>query len=91
MKWFSSSVEGFPRDAEHLLALLPSLCGPSHPKPSRLGLGQVTVEARSSGAALHHSPSWSALYTAWYVWGHFLVGKMVHLNANRMGWHVAVG
>ena len=29
-------------DAEHLLALLPSLCSPSQPKPSGLGLGQVT-------------------------------------------------
>ena len=62
----SNSLEGVLRDAEHLLALLPSLCGPSHPKPSRLGLGQVTVAARSSGAALHHSPSWSnSPDTAW--------------------------
>ena len=29
-------------DAEHLSALLPSLCSPSQPKPSGLGLGQVT-------------------------------------------------
>ena len=65
-------LEGIPRGAEHLLALLPSLSGPSHPKPSRLGLGQVTVQARSSGAALHLSPSWSnSPYTAWRcVWGH---------------------
>uniref|UniRef100_A0AAQ5ZXA6 Uncharacterized protein n=1 Tax=Amphiprion ocellaris TaxID=80972 RepID=A0AAQ5ZXA6_AMPOC len=35
----------------------PSLCDASHPKPSGLGLGQVTVEARSSDAVLHHSPS----------------------------------
>uniref|UniRef100_A0AAY4EW69 Telomere repeat-binding factor dimerisation domain-containing protein n=1 Tax=Denticeps clupeoides TaxID=299321 RepID=A0AAY4EW69_9TELE len=31
----------------HLLAPLPSLCGPAHTKPSRLGSGPVTVEARS--------------------------------------------
>ena len=28
-------------------------------KPSQLGLGRVTVDARSSDAALHHLPSWS--------------------------------
>ena len=32
---------GVPRDAEHLLALLPSICGPTHPKPSGLGLSHV--------------------------------------------------
>ncbi|KAG9343428.1 hypothetical protein JZ751_013592 [Albula glossodonta] len=42
--------------------------GSAHPKPSRLGSGLVTVEARSSGAAPHHSPSWSnSPYTAWSV------------------------
>uniref|UniRef100_A0A3B3H2H5 Fork-head domain-containing protein n=1 Tax=Oryzias latipes TaxID=8090 RepID=A0A3B3H2H5_ORYLA len=50
----------------HLLALLPSLCGPAHPKPSRLSSGPVTVEARSSVQPPHHSPSWSnSPYTAW--------------------------
>ena len=39
---------------------------PTHPKPSQLGLGRVTVKARVSDAALHHSPSWSNIpYTAW--------------------------
>ncbi|KAL1270723.1 hypothetical protein QQF64_029739 [Cirrhinus molitorella] len=37
-------LERVPRDAEHLLALLPSFCGPSHPKPSRLGLGQEDAQ-----------------------------------------------
>uniref|UniRef100_A0AAY4AER0 Uncharacterized protein n=1 Tax=Denticeps clupeoides TaxID=299321 RepID=A0AAY4AER0_9TELE len=31
----------------HSLVPLPSLCGMAHPKPSRLGSGPVTVEARS--------------------------------------------
>ena len=51
-----SSPDGVPRGAEHLLAALPSLHGPTHPKSPQLGLG--IVEARSSDAALHHSPSW---------------------------------
>jgi hypothetical protein len=47
------------------------LCGPTHPKPSQLHYGWVIVEARSSDAALHHSP-WSINpYTAWWcVLGH---------------------
>lgn len=48
LKLFSNSLEGVPRDADHLLVILPSLWGPSHPKPSPLDLGQVTVEARPS-------------------------------------------
>lgn len=52
-----NSLEGIPRGVEHLLAAFPSLCGPTHPKPSQLGLGRVIVEARSSDAALHHTPS----------------------------------
>ena len=66
---FGHTYSSFSWDAEHLLAPLPSLCSPSHPKPSQLGLGQVTVEA---SATLHHSPSWSnSPYTAWRcVWGH---------------------
>ena len=52
-------LEGVPRGAEHLLAALPSPCSPTHPRPSQLGLSQMIVEARSSDAALHHSPSWS--------------------------------
>lgn len=35
----------FPRIAEHLLTVLPSLWGPTHPKSSKLGLGRVIVEA----------------------------------------------
>ena len=34
---FSNSLEGVPTYAEHLLAAFPSLCGPTHPKPSHLG------------------------------------------------------
>jgi hypothetical protein len=33
---FSTVVKQFPH-AEHLLAAFPSLCGPTHPKPSQLG------------------------------------------------------
>ena len=66
LECFSISLEGVPTYAEHLLAALPSLSGPTHPKPSKLGWGWVTVEARSSDAALHHSPSWSnSPYPAW--------------------------
>ncbi|CAJ0957300.1 unnamed protein product, partial [Ranitomeya imitator] len=41
---------GFPtilkefRDALHLLALLPSLCSPAHPKPSRLSSGLLLID-----------------------------------------------
>ena len=69
------SLKWVPRGAEHLLAALPSLCGPSHPKPSRLGLGWVIVEARSSDTVFHPSPSWSdSHYKSWRcVWGHCLL------------------
>ena len=63
---FSNSLEGVSTYAEHFLAVFPSLCGPTHPKPSQFGWGRVIVEARSSDAALHHSPSWSNNpFTAW--------------------------
>jgi hypothetical protein len=66
LECFSNSLAGVPTHAEHLLAAFPSLCGPTHPKPSQLGWGRVTVEARSSNAALHHSLSWSnCTNTAW--------------------------
>jgi hypothetical protein len=38
---FSTVLKELPHYAEHLLAAFPSLCGPTHPKPSRLGLGWV--------------------------------------------------
>ena len=34
LECFSNSLEGVPTYAEHLLASFPSLCGPTHPKPS---------------------------------------------------------
>ena len=37
LECFSNSLEGVPTYAEHLLAAFPSLCGPSHPKPSQFG------------------------------------------------------
>jgi hypothetical protein len=37
LECFSNSIEGAPTHAEHLLADFPSLCGPTHPKPSQLG------------------------------------------------------
>ena len=37
LECFSNSLEGVPTYAEHLLAAIPSLCGPTHPKPSQLG------------------------------------------------------
>jgi hypothetical protein len=62
---FSKSLEGVPTYAEHLLAAYPSLCGLTHPKLSQLGWGRGIVQARSSDAALHHSPYWSnSPYTA---------------------------
>ena len=74
---FSNSLEGVLTYAyayaEYLLAAFPSLCGPTHPKPSsQLGWGRVTVEAKSSDAALHHSPCWLySPYTDWrWVFGH---------------------
>ena len=48
------------------------------------------MEARSSDAALSHSPSWSNIpYTAWRgVLGHCPVEKqmIVPVRANQMGW-----
>uniref|UniRef100_A0AAY4AEZ0 EF-hand domain-containing protein n=1 Tax=Denticeps clupeoides TaxID=299321 RepID=A0AAY4AEZ0_9TELE len=46
-KYASEEYEILVAEETHLLAPLPSLCGPAHPKPSRLGSGPVTVEARS--------------------------------------------
>lgn len=73
-----------------LLCILPAFFRWAYPKPSWLGSGPVTVEARSSSAALLQSPSWSNRpYTAWrWVCGHCPVGKINDLNAKRMGWHV---
>ena len=34
LKCFPNSLEGVPTYAEHLLATFPSLCGPTHLKPS---------------------------------------------------------
>ena len=54
---------------------------------------RVIVEARSSDAALHHSPSWSnSPYTAWRcVLGHCSVEQqmVVPLSANQMEWRIA--
>ena len=73
---FSKSLEGVPTCAEHLLAAFPSLCSPTHPKPPGMVWGQVIVEARSSDAALHHSPWSNRPYTAWRcVLGHCPVKK----------------
>jgi hypothetical protein len=58
------------------VAAFPSLCGPTHPNPSQLGGGWVIVEARSSDAAHHHSPSWRiALTHPGGVLGHCPVEK----------------
>ena len=68
-EYFSNSLEGDLTYAEHLLAVFPSLCGPTHPKTSQLGCGRGIVDARSSEAALHHSPSWSnSPYAALVFW-----------------------
>ena len=65
LECFSNSLERVPTYDEHLLDAFPSLCGPTHPKPSQLGWARVIVEARSSDAALHSSHSWlNSPYTA---------------------------
>lgn len=43
---------------EHFLSAFPSLCIPTHAKPSQLDSAWVIVEARSCDATLHHSPAW---------------------------------
>ena len=89
---FSNSLEGVPTYDEHMLAAFPSLCGPTHPKPSQLGWGRVFVEARSSEAAFHHSPWSNSSYTACRcVLGHCPVEKqiIVPLSPNQMGWSIA--
>ena len=65
LECFSNSVEGVPTYAEHLLAAFPSLCGPTHLNPIEMIWGRVIVEARSSDAALNHSPWSNSPYTAW--------------------------
>ena len=83
-----SSLEGVLTYAKHLLAAFPSLCCPTHPKPSRLGCGRVIVEARSSDAALHHSPWSNCPYTAWRcVLVRCPVEKQI---TNQMGWCISV-
>ena len=37
LECFYNSLEGVPTYDEHLLAAFPSLCIPTHPKPSQLG------------------------------------------------------
>ena len=37
LECFSNHLKGVPTYSEHLLAAFPSLCGPTHPKPSQLG------------------------------------------------------
>ena len=37
LECFSNSLEGVPTHAEHSLTAFPSVCGPTHPKPSQLG------------------------------------------------------
>lgn len=43
---FTNSLEGVLVYAEHLLAACPSLCSPTHPKPSQLALLWLIAEAR---------------------------------------------
>ena len=96
MECFTNSLEEVVTYAEHLLTAFPSLCGPTHPKPSQLGWGRVIMEARSSDAVLHHSPSWSnSPYTAWRcvlghcpVEKHMIVPLRANQRANQMGWHI---
>jgi hypothetical protein len=67
-----------------LLAAFPSLCGPTHPKPSQLGWGRMIVEAMSSYAAIHNSPWSNSPYTSWRcVLGDFPVGKTNDSHTKR--------
>ena len=86
MECFSNIIEVVPTYAEHLLAAFPSLCSPTRPKPSQLNSGRVIVKARSSDAALHHSPFWSnSPYRAWKcVFGHCPVKKQMTVTLNLM-------
>ena len=66
LECFPNRLEGVPTYTGHLSVAFPSLCGPTHPKPSQLEWGWVIVEDMAFDAALHHSPSWSnSPYTAW--------------------------
>ena len=56
LEWFSNIFE-VPTYVEHLLAVFPSLCDPTHPEPCQWGAGRVIVEGKSSDAALNLSPS----------------------------------
>ena len=92
-EWFSNDLEGVPTYAGHLLAAFPSLCGPTHPKPSQFGWGRGILEDTSTAAAPNHFPSWSnSPYTAWRcVLGHCPVGKkmIIPLRSNQIGWRIA--
>ena len=84
LECFFYHFEGVPKYAEHLLAAIPSLCGPTHPKPSQLGWVRVMVEARSSDAVLHHSPSWSnSPYTTWRCVGSLSCWKINDIGTMR--------
>ena len=77
---FPTVLKEFP----HMLSTFPSLCGPTHPKPSQLGWDCVFVEARSSDAALHRSPSWSnSTHTAWWCVGSLSCWKTNDSPTNR--------
>ena len=92
LECFSNSLEGVPTYVENLFAAFPSLCGPTHPKPSQLGWGRVIVEARSSDAALITIfLGQIALTQPGGVLGHCPVEKqmIVPLSTNQMGWRIA--
>ena len=94
LECFSNGLEGVPTCGA-LAGCFSFTLHPIYPQPSQLGWGQVIVDARSSDAALHHSPSLSnSLYTAWrcvgVLLGHCPVEKqmIVPQSTNQMGWRV---
>ena len=82
---FSNSLEGFPKYAAHLLAAFPSLCSPTHPTPSQLGLWRPGHLMQQSITLLlgQIAPTQPG-----GVLGHCPVEKqmIVPLSANQTGW-----
>ena len=88
LECFSNSLERVPTYAEHFLAAFPSLCSPTHPKPSQMGLWRP-------GHLIQHSITLLlgliALTQPGGVLGHCPVEKqmIVRLSSNQMGWCIA--
>ena len=88
---FSNSLEGVPTYNEHLLTAFPSLCSPTHPKPSIV----LRLVDWRPGHLMQHSITLLlgqiVLTQPGGVLGHCPAEKqmIVPLSANQLGWRIA--